>query len=232
MRVQQFRRTTAVAALALAAGLTLTACNSNDKSDGGRTDDAARSTPSTSASSDGSATEPGSGATDGEARATDGGARATVGHQGNSGAMEGSSRSRAAANARAACKTANLTFAKGSSVDRGDYTDIAVKLTNSGSATCFLHGFPGVDLVGKDGRVSARRGDHKPGTVTLAPGRSARFELRVLRNKTGGSGVTFTSAVITPPDETHAHTLPLSVNLPVQEDGAGTDSVVVGPVTP
>ncbi|MEV5987019.1 DUF4232 domain-containing protein [Streptomyces sp. NPDC052051] len=225
MRVHKFRRTTAVAALALAAGLTLTACDSNDKSDGGRTDDAARSTPSASASSDGSAAEPGSGA-------TDGGAGATAGHQGNSDAKDGSSGSRATANTRAACKTANLTFAKGSSVDRGDYTDIAVKLTDSGSATCTLRGFPGVDLVGKDGRVSARRDGHKPGTVTLAPGRSASFELRVLRNKTGGSGVTFTSAVITPPDETHAHTLPLSVNLPVQEDGAGTDSVVVGPVTP
>ncbi|MGW3493430.1 DUF4232 domain-containing protein [Streptomyces sp. NPDC001020] len=229
MRVQKSRKTSAVATLALVAGLSLTACNSNG--DGGGKGDGANSAPSASVSSDGSATGAGSGSADGGSGAT----ATTPGNSASSKASSGSGSTPggpgAGARSAASCKTANLTFAKGSSHAQGDYSHIVIRLTNSGSAACFLRGFPGLDLVGKDGRVSARRSAHTPKTVTLAPGRSANFDLRVPQNKTGGSGVTFTSAVITPPDETHAHTLPLTVNLPVQGDGAGSQAVVVGPVT-
>ncbi|MDR3083501.1 MAG: DUF4232 domain-containing protein [Streptomyces sp.] len=229
MRVQKFGRMPAAAALVLVAGLSLAACNSDDN--GGSKGDGVNATPPTSASSSGSATSSGSGS-------PSGGSVATAAPQHNSGSTKGSSPSGspsggpgATARSGAPCRTANLTFTKGSSHAQGDYTHITVKLTNSGSATCSLHGFPGLDLVGKDGRVSARRAAGTPGTVTLAPDRSAGFDLRVPRNNSGGSGVTFTNAVITPPDETHAHTMPLTVNLPVQEGGAGAQAVLVGPVT-
>jgi len=230
MRVQKFHKTSA-AALVLVAGLSLAACNSNDSNDNGGKDDGANSAPPASVSSSGSATDPGSGP-------ASGGSGATATSKGSSGSTKGSSGSArpsggagVTAHPGASCRTANLTFAKGSSYTQADYTHIAIKLTNSGSATCSLHGFPGLDLVGKDGRVSARRAARTPATVTLAPGRSASVDLRVLQNNTGGSGVTFTSAVITPPDETHPHTLPLTVNLPAQGEGAGAQAVVVGPVT-
>ncbi|WP_055494077.1 DUF4232 domain-containing protein [Streptomyces sp. TP-A0356] len=221
MNVQQFRKVSAAAALVLAAGLSLTACNG----DGGSNDSGSSSAPSASAASGGGSANGGSGAT-----APSGGkSGGTAGGSGGSGTTSGGSG--ATGHSGASCKTANLTFAKGSSFTQSDYTHIAVKLTNSGPASCTLHGFPGVDLVGKDGRVSAQRNAHTPVTVTLAPGRSASFDLRVLQNNTGGSGVTFTSAVITPPNETHAHTLALTVNLPAQGDGAKAQPVVVGPVT-
>jgi len=228
MRVQNSSKMSAAAVLVLAAGLSLTACsgNSNGSGSGGSKDGGANSVPSASTSSGGSITDPGGGA----------GATATPGN--NSGATKGgagsgrtSGGSGATAHSEVPCRTAHLAFARGSSYTQDDYTHIAIKLTNSGSVPCSLHGFPGVDLVGKDGRVSARRAARTPGTVTLAPGRHASFDLRVLQNNTGGTGVTFTSALITPPDETHPHTLPLTVNLPAQGEGAGAQAVVVGPVT-
>jgi beta-lactamase class A len=112
-----------------------------------------------------------------------------------------------------------------------DYNHVTIKLTNSGSATCSMRGFPGVDLKGRDGTTSAQRSQHTPSTVNLAPGQSAAFDLEVLQNNTGGSGVSFDQTVITPPNETHPQTMQLGFNLPVQADGNNTPAVIVNEIT-
>jgi hypothetical protein len=91
-----------------------------------------------------------------------------------------------------------------------------------------MHGFPGVDLQGRDGTVSAARSTMSVPTVTLSSGQSTHFTLYFPPNNSGGSGVTFTSAVVTPPNETHSHTMSLGINIP-----AGSNSgpaITVDPV--
>ncbi|MFD9812014.1 DUF4232 domain-containing protein [Streptomyces sp. NPDC059080] len=92
---------------------------------------------------------------------------------------------------------------------------------------CSLQGFPGVDLKGRDGTISATRSKAAPVKVTVQPGEETRFTLNTPPNTSGGSGVTFTSLIVTPPNETHSHTLPAGINLPVSDKPA---AVTVDPV--
>jgi hypothetical protein len=39
-------------------------------------------------------------------------------------------------------------------------------------------------------------------------------------NHTGGSGVTFTSLIVTPPDETHSHTISEAISIPADSNSA------------
>ncbi|POX52102.1 DUF4232 domain-containing protein [Streptomyces sp. Ru72] len=243
MRVQQFRKVPA-AAVVLAAGLALTACNGDDGKHSG-----VSSAPSATASTSGASQGSGSGTAGGgsSATATSGtgtggtssasGSATAPGSTAGSGTTAGSGSATASAGPRttvktaARCRIAHLTFAKGDAYGKGPYSNIPVRLTNSGPAPCSLHGFPGVDLVGKDGHVRARRSVEAPHTVVLTPGRSATFLLVVPQNYSGGSGVTFTRAVITLPREIHPHILRLRVNLPAKGEGPDDHTVIVGPVT-
>ncbi|MFD9293204.1 DUF4232 domain-containing protein [Streptomyces sp. NPDC060030] len=104
-----------------------------------------------------------------------------------------------------------------------------INLKNTGSSSCSMHGFPGLDLKGEAGTVSA---GHSSGrtipTVELSPGEGTNFSLHFPPDTGGGSGVTFTSAMVTPPDETHSHRVSLSVSVPV-DSGSGP-RITVDPV--
>lgn len=106
--------------------------------------------------------------------------------------------------------------------------EVVVVLRNTGSAACTMYGFPGVDLTGKDGRVSAERSTLAPSTVRVAPGASASFSLHYTPNTSGGSGAVFSALSITPPDDTRQLSVPLTLSLPAGEDGG--DPVTVDPV--
>jgi hypothetical protein len=237
MRVQQFRKVPA-AAVVLAAGLALTACNGDDGKHSG-VSSAPSATASTSGATQGSGSGPAGGGT--SATATSGtatggtssasGSATAPGSAAGSGPATASAGPRTSTRPAARCRTAHLTFAKGDAYGKGPYSNIPVRLTNSGPAPCTLHGFPGVDLVGKDGHVRARRSVEAPHTVVLTPGRSATFLLVVPQNYGGGSGVTFTRAVITLPRDIHPHVLQLRVNLPAKGDGPDDHTVIVGPLT-
>ncbi|MEW1859961.1 DUF4232 domain-containing protein [Streptomyces sp. NBC_00669] len=101
-----------------------------------------------------------------------------------------------------------------------------VHLKNTGSSSCTMHGFAGVDLKNGSDSVSVPR--HSGGdvpTVKLAPGEGTDFVLYYPFNNSGGSGYTFTTMVITPPNETHSKTVSASINVPVQNpDDQGSDS--------
>jgi len=206
------RKIPAVALVVLAAGLSLTAC------DGGGGTGASGGTPSS-----GSTDTPRPGAT---ATAT---ATTTASEQGaaSNGTPTTVTSTAPTANtkAAAACRTAQLSFAGARGASAGE---LVVTLTNTGATACTMHGFPGVDLKGPDGTISAARSKVTAPDVTLRSGQATRFTLHCPPNTTGGSGVTFTTLVVTPPDETHAHTLDLAVNLPAG-DGS-TPAVVVDPV--
>ncbi|MFB8271779.1 DUF4232 domain-containing protein [Streptomyces sp. NPDC055955] len=203
MRVQKF----SLLAVAVAAGLSLTACQSGDDSSAGSDD-------SSSAQSSGSQNSGGSSASAGKGTGT-AGAGATA--AGSSGA--------ASETGTGACKTSQLAFSSSGGMAEGT---LIVNLKNTGSATCTLKGFPGADLKGKDGTVSAERSKLAPPAVSVEAGEETRFTLHYPSNDSGGSGVTFTSLVVTPPDETHSHTLPVSINVPVS-DGSGP-AITVDPV--
>ncbi|MBO8195535.1 DUF4232 domain-containing protein [Streptomyces oryzae] len=123
------------------------------------------------------------------------------------------------------CKTSGLAFSTAHGMAEGS---LLVHLRNTGSTTCTLQGFPGVDLTGKDGSLHAGRNNAAPPTVSLSPSEETRFTLNYPVNDTGGSGVTMTGLVVTPPNETQSKTLPVRINLPVT-DGTSS-SITVSPV--
>lgn len=213
------RKIPAVALVAVAAGLSLTACG------GGGSDDASATTPpaapSAPASQDtGAPPDPASDGSNASGSASQG----SQGSQGSEGS--GGSKGTTSANGSGArCTTANLGLSASYGMAEGE---ILVNFQNNGPATCTLHGFPGVDLSGKDGTISAARSSLKAPDVTLRHGESTRAAVHFPPNTSGGSGTTFTTLVVTPPDETHSRSLSVSVNLPVT-DGSGP-GVSVDPV--
>ncbi|MGY0018641.1 DUF4232 domain-containing protein [Streptomyces sp. YJ-C3] len=190
-----------LAALALTAGLSLTACQGSGDSAAGTNDSASAS----SSSSDGAnATSTGDDATGSQADEGSGGGQINTGP----------------------CKTANLDFDSAHGMGEGT---LMVSFKNTGDA-CSLKGFPGVDLKAANGggSISAGRSGLAAPVVVLKNGEETRFTLHYPRNDSGGSGVNFTSMVVTPPNETHSKTLPVAVNLPVSDKA--DSSVTVDPV--
>lgn len=196
-------------ALALAAGLSLTACQGNEDSATGTSDSGSSSSSSAAASGDSSASDDstaasGDGATASESAQGSGDGQITTG----------------------TCKTSNLEFGTAHGMGEGD---LLVSLKNTADA-CTLKGFPGVDLRSQDasGPLSAERSELDAPVVDLGNGETTRFTLHYPPNNTGSSGVHVTAIEVTPPDETHSKALSVALDLPVS-DGAD-QRVVVDPV--
>ncbi|MFF9275403.1 DUF4232 domain-containing protein [Streptomyces griseosporeus] len=203
-------------ALTAAATLSLAACQGSD-------DDSAAPAASSSASTQTTPSQGGGGSDDGKTSAAP--SEGAGGGNGGTGTGSGSGSGSDASGSGGRCRTADLGFTATHGMGEGI---LIVHLKNTGSATCTLKGFPGVDLKGKDGTVSATRSDVAPVAVEVKPGEETRFTLRYPPNTSGGSGTTFTTLVVTPPNETHSHTLPTDISVPVTE-GAG-QPVTVDPV--
>ncbi|MFD7924156.1 DUF4232 domain-containing protein [Streptomyces sp. NPDC059740] len=207
MRVQT-TRFPALALVAVVAGLTLTACDGDGGSDNASASGGASASAGASADSSPAASDA-QGDTSGSGTSGSGGAGATSGSGTTSGGQ---------------CQTSQLAFSTSHGMGEGE---LLVNLKNTGSAACSLHGFPGVDLKGKDGTISADRSKFGAPVVTVKPGEETRFTLHYPPNNSGGSGVTFTSLVVTPPGETHSTTLSAGINVPAQEN---SPAVTVDPV--
>ncbi|GAA4813389.1 DUF4232 domain-containing protein [Streptomyces ziwulingensis] len=205
-------------AVAVAAGLSLTACQSDDTAASASAAPSQQTGPAAQGgnSADGDSATGGTG-TEATGTGSGSGANATT-----TGADDTDDAEAAGSDA---CTTSQLAMRSAHGMGEGD---ILVHLENTGSAACDLKGFPGVDLKSKDGSLSADRTDLAAPLVTVAPGEETRFTLHYTPNTSGGSGVTFTSLVVTPPNETHAKTLPVSINLAASDSSAGT--VRVDPV--
>ncbi|WKE72753.1 DUF4232 domain-containing protein [Streptomyces sp. WP-1] len=220
MRVQKI----SLLAVAVAAGLSLTACGSSDSNSGGSDSSAPSGAASDTSGAQASGGSGGStGATASSGSGTTGSSGSTGQNGGQSGGTHGPTGSGRASGA--ACTTAHLAFSTSGGMGEGQ---LIVNMKNTGSANCTLHGFPGVDLKSKDGTDSATRSKLAAPTVTLQPGAETRFTLHYPPNNSGGSGVTFTQLVVTPPNETHSTTLNARVNVPVTENGGS--GITVDPV--
>ncbi|MEU3653250.1 DUF4232 domain-containing protein [Streptomyces sp. NPDC032161] len=212
MRVHKFT----FAALAVAAGLSLTACQNGD--DMGQT--APPSASGASSASGGS----GSGGSD------QGGGKDSAGKgAGGQGTAAGTGSNE---NGKAGkCRTDELEItATDSTIDGDPDGTVAVELKNGGGRDCVLSGYAGVDLKTGSGTLSAKRTGEKATPMTLKDGKSVYFGINYPINESGGSGVRITGLVVTPPDETKSVTLdwPGADTLPVT-DGSGSQ-VKVGPM--
>ncbi|MYQ93574.1 DUF4232 domain-containing protein [Streptomyces sp. SID4946] len=182
------RKISALAVIVAAAGLSLTACGGS----GGSSTAAQSSTPASASNSAG-----GQGTTGASSSDTSGSTgTSTSGSTGKKAARTGTTAS------GAMCRTEHLGF---SAASAGVKNEIVVNLKNTGSATCSMHGFPGVQLLGADGLgdkgPDAARTDTTAPTVTIAPGEETRFLLHYIPD-TSGSGKTYTKLSVTPPNET------------------------------
>ncbi|MFF4667606.1 DUF4232 domain-containing protein [Streptomyces sp. NPDC001282] len=204
------------AALAVAAGLSLTACQSDD--DMGQT--APPSASGTSSASGGS----GLGGSD------QGGGKDSAGKRsGGQGTAAGTGSNENGKVGK--CRTDELEVtATDSTIDGDPDGTVAVELKNGGGRDCVLSGYAGVDLKTSSGTLSAKRTGEKATPMTLEDGKSVYFGINYPINKSGGSGVRITGLVVTPPDETKSVTLdwPGADTLPVT-DGSGSQ-VKVGPM--
>ncbi|MEU6105773.1 DUF4232 domain-containing protein [Streptomyces flaveolus] len=209
------------AALAVAAGLSLTACNGDDGT--AQSDGPSASSP---ASSEGASGTGGAGTGGAE---QDGG-KDSAGNTGGQSTDGGSGGQDTSAEA-GACRTDELDItASDSTIDGDTEGSVAITFTNGGGRDCALTGYAGVDLKTSAGDLSAERTGQEAGPMTLKDGKSVSFTVSYPVNDSGGSGVRITALVVTPPNETKSVTLdwPGAATLPVT-DGAGSP-VRVGPI--
>ncbi|MFD4304596.1 DUF4232 domain-containing protein [Streptomyces albidoflavus] len=199
-----------LATLALATGLTLTACQGDDTA--ASTDDAAPAA-SSPAGEDGGADK----GTAEETAAASGGDTASDAPEGSGGGQINTG----------PCKTANLDISGAHGMGEGT---IHIAFKNTGDA-CYLKGFPGVDLKADSGpgSINANRSDLATPSVVLKTGESTRATLHYPANHSGGSGVDITLLEITPPEETHSKRIPTKINVPVS-DSSTSDEVIIDPV--
>ncbi len=118
------------------------------------------------------------------------------------------------------CHTSQLTVSARGAPGGASHAGIAIVLTNTGSVTCTLYGYPGVGLLTSTKQLSPTvvpRGqsylfrDPGPHTVTLAPGAAASAGFSFLDGEGYGPTVSCSPVAylrITPPDETAALLLP------------------------
>ncbi|GHG62765.1 DUF4232 domain-containing protein [Streptomyces griseocarneus] len=218
MRVQKLT----FAALAIAAGLTLTACQSDDDGKG-------QSDPSSASSVSSSGGGSGPGASDQGSGKESGGKDSAGKSSGGQGAAAGTGSKESGKAAK--CRTDELRItAKDGTIDGDPDGTVVVELKNRGGHSCAISGYAGVDLKTNAGSLSAKRtGEQAPSTV-LKAGQSTFFGINYPFNKSGGSGVRVTGLLVTPPSETKTVSLPWpgAATLPVT-DGSGSP-VKVGPI--
>ncbi|MEV5282603.1 DUF4232 domain-containing protein [Streptomyces sp. NPDC051994] len=213
-------RSLTFAALAVTAGLSLTACQSDDGSPA-PSDPSAASSASASGGGSGSAGSGSSGSDQGGGKGSGGkGTTAGTGSGGSAGSAKGGK-----------CRTGDLKITATDSTVGGDADrTVAVEFKNVSGHDCSVSGFAGVDLKTNSGSLSAKRTGQSASPYTLKNGKSVFFGINYPANNSGGSGVRVTGLVVTPPGETKSVTLawPGAATLPVTE--GGDSPVKVGPI--
>lgn len=226
------RRTLRVAAAALgvAAGLSLTACNGDDVTGQGDPSSASSASSSSGGSGTGGSDQGGSGSGGSDQGGSDqGGGKDSAGSSGGQGTAAGTGSNENGQIGK--CRTDELDITAMDSTIGGDAEGtVAVTLENGGGRDCALSGFAGVDLKTSEGALSAQRSGQPAERMTLKDGESVSFGINYPMNDSGGSGVGVTGLVVTPPGETKSVSLewPGAKTLPVT-DGAGSP-VKVGPI--
>ncbi|MGW6819805.1 DUF4232 domain-containing protein [Streptomyces sp. NPDC055005] len=212
-------------ALAIAAGLSLTACQNGE-------DGAAQGSPSSaSTASPAASTPPSSGGAASSGSSDQSGGKTSAGTGGNGKGTAAGAGSGSDSGKTNKCRTDDLEITAVDGTVGGDTEGtVAVQFKNRGGKDCTLSEYAGVDVKTASGSLSAKRTGEHPGASTLKKGAAVSFGVNYPLNTSGGSGVRVTGLVVTPPDETKSVTLawPGAATLPVTE---GTGSPVkVGPI--
>jgi len=214
------------AAVAVVAGVTLTACSSS--SDGPAKADAGTPVASSPVAASTSTSGAGSTANGGS---TSGGSGASGSTTGGSGKTTGSTTGSNTSAKTARCTTDALTITAADRTITGDENGtVVVTLKNRSGKSCTIGGYAGVDLKTNAGTVSAKRTGQESVYVTLKSGAQTYFPISYPVNTSGGSGVRITGLLVTPPNDTKTVSLawPGGASLPVTEGGGA--SVKVGPM--
>jgi len=175
----------------------LGACSSSSKSSSGTTTTTASSSTSTTTSSS-TVQSVGSSTT------------ASTGSTGTTSGSSGSSNR---------CRTSHLAAGVGPSQGAAGNIYTPVTLTNKGSATCVLDGFPGVSLLDSGGQPihtpATRDTSRVASAVTLAPGAVASTTIHTIDAgiAPGGCWPKSTSLMIYPPDETASLVVPAALTI-------------------
>ncbi|WP_405913098.1 DUF4232 domain-containing protein [Streptomyces sp. NBC_00963] len=189
MRVKKI---SALALVVAAAGLSLTACGSSDGSNASAANNNSSSTSTAASGSTG-----GQGSTSGSSASGSSSSSSSNG-SGTNGKVATKSES---AGSGARCDADHLAL---SAASAGVKNQLVINMKNTGSSTCSMHGFPGVQLIGPDGLgdtgPDAARTDASGSTMTIAPGEETRFLLHYIPD-TSGNGKTYTRLAVTPPNE-------------------------------
>ena len=185
-------RIAALAAIGIAASLSLTACGGN----GSGKDSSSKGSSSSSSSS----SEDGSTSKAGDAKSGSGQDTKALAGAAN-GATETGGKG-------TFCKTEDLAIdARDAATDEASGR-IDITMINRGSTTCSATGFAGVDIKDVDNTSNPiERGHAQPRITTLKPGDAAVFNLAYDIDNTGDSLTHPTNILVTPPNETHTVSL-------------------------
>jgi hypothetical protein len=227
MRLTQTRKIL-LAALGLAAALSLTACDGTGTRDEGAADSASTAPSGKTAGTTGGSTAGGSSGGNGG----NGGSASGAASSGSSptGATAGSGSGSGTSGKASRCRTDELeVYAVDNTTDKKEGV-VTVQFKNGGGRDCAVNGYAGVDLKTADGStISVDRNGEKAYPSVLKDGESAAFNITFPVNNTGGSGVRPTKILVTPPNETKyvgvawpAGSLPAS-------DGSGGVKLAIGP---
>lgn len=227
-------RTLSLTVATLSAGLVLTACGGGSGSDSAAATDSS-STNASASPSGGTDTTPTPSPVDSASAGTPATTAPSGSSSGGSSAKGSSGNGSAGSAAGQHCLTANLSLsvAAGSGAQSvGSAGPVIIKMTNHGSASCTMKGYPGVDLVGGGKTWSlARQTSVAPHAVTVAPGHSTTFTITYMPYSAGsGQKIDVKTIVITPPNETHSTDVPWEFQPVLLQDGATHPATYVGPV--
>ncbi|WP_415937498.1 DUF4232 domain-containing protein [Streptomyces sp. 039-1] len=198
-------RVTALAAVGLAAALSLTACSG----EGSGKDSSAQgaSTPSPDASA--SSSSPSDGGSDSGGSTANDTKPDSSGQNTQAGTGSGSTKGASKAGAKVTfCKTSNLVIDAVDAAPDKSSGRINITMINRGSSTCSATGFAGVDIKDADNTSNPiERGPAQPRITILEPGDTAIFDLAYTIDTTGNSLSSPTDILVTPPNETHTVSL-------------------------
>lgn len=199
----KYTRITALAAISVAATLSLTACGN----DGSGKDSSSKGSSSSSSSSSDGGSKSGGGSGSGGSEASNA----------KSGSGEDAEAEAAANGATEAggkvtfCKTEDLAIDATDAAPDEASGRIDITMINRGSTTCSATGFAGVDIKDTDNTSNPiERGHAQPRVTILKPGDAAVFNLAYDIDNTGNTGNSLaspTNILVTPPNETHTVSL-------------------------
>ncbi|MCX4907321.1 DUF4232 domain-containing protein [Streptomyces sp. NBC_00878] len=222
MRFTNVRRQTLLAALGLAAAVTLTACNPGGDNASGNSSSSAPAASADTGKDTGGKETGGSGSSGTSGSGGSGSSSGSNAGDDAKGTVAGTG-SGSGANATK-CRTDELEVnAEDNTTDKKEGV-VTVSFKNAGGRDCTMVGYAGVDLKTADGDTLsvARDGQQSADLAVLKNGESAAFNITFPANDSGGSGVRLKDILVTPPNETkYVRVAWPAGSLPVSDGSSG-----------